>query len=258
MLRVIILDDEKSAITVLRHKLLKNFPEEVELVATFDDPEDALSELAALRPDVLFLDVEMPGMSGLELLEQLPERTFAVVFTTAYQQYAIEAIRKSAFDYLVKPIDESDLRQSVERLLQKKKIAAPAISAAALPDFQVLAQALREAQQTVAKLSVPTTEGLLLIPIADIVRLEGSGSYAVIHTTTKQKIVASKNLSEFEELLAAQPHFFRTHKSHLINLNHVTRYLRGEGGSVIMSDGSEVEVARRRKEEFLAKLNGGG
>jgi two-component system, LytTR family, response regulator len=255
MLRVVILDDEKSAITVLRHKLLKNFPEELEVVGTFDDPEDALAGLGALRPDVLFLDVEMPGMSGLELLEHLPERGFEVVFTTAYQQYAIEAIRRSALDYLVKPIDEGDLKNAVERIFSKKK--AQKTPVAAPPDIYLLTQALREAQVTTAKLSIPTTEGLLLIPISEIVRLEGSGSYAVIHTSTKQKIVASKNLSEFEELLAAQPHFFRIHKSHLINLNHVVRYLRGEGGSVILSDGSEAEVARRRKEEFLERLNGG-
>lgn len=252
MLRIVLLDDERSAITLLRHKLLKNFPEEVQIVGAFNDPEEALTALPELSPDILFLDVEMPNTNGFEVLERIANRKFDVIFTTAYPQYAVAAIRNSALDYLVKPIDEADLRKAVERALEKK------LSAQSKPivetDMLALAHSLLKAQTTVAKLSVPTIEGLLLIPISDIVRLEGSGSYATIHTITKQKIIASKNLSEFEDILAGHPNFFRTHKSHLINLNHVLKYLRGEGGSVIMSDGSEVEVARRRKEAFLERL----
>jgi two-component system, LytTR family, response regulator len=255
MLRVVILDDERSAITVLKHKLLKNFPEEVEIAGTFDDPEAAMSVLTELQPDVLFLDVEMPGMSGIELLEQFPNRSFEVVFTTAYQQYAIEAIRRSALDYLVKPIDEQDLKRTIERIFEKKLANKP--PSAIATDIHQLAQALRNAQATTTKLSIPTSDGLLLVPMNDIVRLEASGSYSIIHTTTKQKIIASKNLSEFEEILAGFTNFFRTHKSHLINMNHVTRYMRGEGGLAVMSDGSEAEVARRRKEEFLERLQTG-
>ena len=253
MLRVVILDDERSAVTVLKHKLFRSFPEDVDIVGTFEDPETALAEIKNLRPDILFLDVEMPGMNGLEFLEQIPEKTFEVIFTTAYQQYAIEAIRKSAFDYLVKPIDESDLRRAVERAM-KKKADASHHTVPQKQEINTLIQSLRNAHNMVAKLGVPTTDGIMFIPVSEIVRMEGNGSYSTIYTSDKKKWVASKNLSELEEMLAAQPQFFRTHKSHLINLNHVSRYLRGEGGSVIMSDGSEVEVARRRKEDFLGRL----
>jgi two-component system, LytTR family, response regulator len=252
MLRIVLIDDERSAITLLKHKLLKNFPEEIEIVVSFESPEEALLALPNIKADILFLDVEMPGISGLELLERLGNRTYEVVFTTAYPQYAIAAIRGNAFDYLVKPIDEADLKKAIERALEKKYAKSSSLAKEA--DLLTLTQSLLKAQSTVQKLSVPTSEGLLLIPIADIVRLEGSGSYATIHTLSKQKVLASKNLSEFEDLLAEHPNFFRTHKSHLINLNHVDRYMRGEGGSVIMSDGSEVEVARRRKEDFLQRL----
>ena len=252
MVSVFLLDDERSAITVLKHKLLKNFPEEIEISGISNDPEEALAILVETQVDLLFLDIEMPGMSGLEFLEKIPERRFDVIFTTAYQKYAIEAIRKNAFDYLVKPIDESDLRVAIERALEKKRMTKT--SKPEESDLLSLAQSLLKAQSSVAKLSVPTIEGLLLVPVADIIRIEGGGSYATIITVSKQKIIASKNLSEFEEMLSRYPQFFRVHKSHLINLNHVVKYIRGEGGSVIMSDGSEAEVARRRKDEFLSKL----
>ncbi len=252
MLRVFLLDDENSALTVLRHKLVKNFPEDVDVLGVSNDPEEALVYLSQdPKIDVLFLDVEMPGMSGIELLSQLPNRAFDVIFTTAFQQYAIDAIRKNAFDYLVKPIDETDLRAAVNRAFEKKAAQKNQIGKS---DFQTLAQNILKAQSTVSKLSVPTNEGILLIPVSDIIRIEGSGSYTTIITATKQKVVASKNLSELEDMLAAHPIFFRVHKSHVVNLNHVIKYIRGEGGSAILSDGSEVEVARRRKEEFIARL----
>jgi two-component system LytT family response regulator len=252
MLRVVLLDDERSAISLLKHKLLKNFPEEIEVVATFEFPEEVIEAMPHIKADILFLDMEMPGMSGLEVAKQLADSPLKLIFTTAYPQYAIDAIRTKAFDYLVKPIDESDLKKAIERVLEAKY--AELSRQAQDQDLVKLTQSLVKSQSTVPKLSVPNAEGLLLIPITEIVRIEGSGSYATIHTLHKQKILASKNLSEFEELLAAHPNFFRTHKSHLINLNHVNKYIRGEGGTVVMSDGSEVEVARRRKEEFLQRL----
>lgn len=256
MIRTILIEDERSALVLLRHKLLKHFPEEIEIVGAFDDPEAALRSLPTLVPDLVFLDVEMPGMSGVEFLEQIPKLDFSVIFTTAYPQYAIEAIRHSAFDYLVKPIDEGDLSKAIQRFLDQKYAKKPP-TAAVPTDIHALVQALREANQTVAKLSVPTAEGFLVIPVQDIVRLEGSGSYSTICTANAQKIVASKHLSEYEEVLAVHSQFIRIHKSHIININCVQRYIRrGEVGSVIMSDGAEVEVARRRKEAFLVKLAG--
>ena len=250
MLRVIIIDDENSALSLMRHKLNKHFSEQIEIVASINNAEEGIEMLKSVDCDLLFLDVEMPNINGLEVLGALPERKFEVIFTTAYPQYAIAALRNAAFDYLVKPIDESELRKAIERVLEKKYT----MPASKPVDMTVFAQTLMKAQLSVHKLGVPTIEGLLLIPVSDIIRLEGSGSYATIFTSDKQKIVASKNLSEFEVLLSAYPNFFRTHKSHLINLNHVNKYMRGEGGSVIMSDGSEVEVARRRKEDLLGLL----
>lgn len=255
MIRTLLVEDERSALMLLRYKLLKHFPEEIEIVGAFDDPEEALCALPELDPDLVFLDVEMPGMNGVKFLEQVSELDFSVIFTTAYPQYAIEAIRHRAFDYLVKPIDEGDLKKAVQRFLAQKYAEKPP-TAPISTDIHALAQALREASQTVVKLSVPTTDGFVVLPLRDLVRLEGSGSYTMLCTTNGQKIVASKHLSEYEAVLSVHPQFVRVHKSHIININCVQRYLRGEGGSVIMSDGSEVEVARRRKEAFLARLAG--
>jgi two-component system, LytTR family, response regulator len=251
MLTIAILDDENAAVSVLRHKMLKHFVEEIELYDTWTDPLRALPILQFAPIDLLFLDVDMPGMNGLELLENLPNRKFQVIFTTAYQEYAIEAIRKSALDYLVKPVDETDLVKAVDRAMEHKarQLAASAQAFASPDDFLA---AIKKSQAVVDKVSIPTQDGITLIPVNEIVRLEGSGSYAILHLSGKQKLIASKNLSEFEEILARFPNFFRTHKSHLVNLNHVTHYLKGEGGSVVMSDGTEVEVARRRKDMLMA------
>lgn len=250
-MKAILVDDEKSAITLLRHKLRRCDPD-IEILAECDSVAAALTALGQLQPDVLFLDVEMPGATGFELLQQLEDDApFQVIFTTAHSDYAIEAIRGGAFDYLLKPVQEDELARALQRLKQKQRPSSAATGA--LEGMTALLKSLQSLQDKDKKLGVPTAEGVLFLPLTDIIRAEAAGSYATIFLNNKQKLVASKNLTELEEMLDSDD-FFKVHKSHLVNLRYVAKYIRGEGGILVLTDGSEVDVSRRRKEDLLARL----
>ncbi|GAA4469271.1 LytTR family DNA-binding domain-containing protein [Nibrella saemangeumensis] len=248
-MKVILVDDERPALITLRHKLLK-YDSSIEILAMCEEPEDGLEQIGRLKPDVVFLDVEMPGMNGFDLLEQLPKIDFEVVFTTAHDEFTIQAIRVSAFDYLLKPVDEEDLRKTLERLIVCLKEKEDRNH---FREFQYLLKSLRGEPEKVKKLPIATMDGILLLPLSDIIRIEAMGSYTAFYCSKKQKIVASKSISEFDHLCHNDT-FFKVHKSHIINLNFVEKYIRGEGGSVILADGSEVGVSRRSKAELLERL----
>jgi two-component system LytT family response regulator len=251
-MKAILVDDEKSARTLLRHKLLR-YDAEIEILAECASVEEALGALANQQPDVLFLDVEMPGATGFELVQQLgADAPFQVIFTTAHSEYAIAALRGGAFDYLLKPVQEDELAAALDRLRQKLPAAAPQ-PAVAQEGVAALLKSLQSLQDKEKKLAVPTSEGVLFLPLTDIIRAEAAGSYATIFLNNKQKLVASKNLTELENMLDS-PDFYKVHKSHLVNLRYVSKYIRGEGGILVLTDGSEVDVARRKKEELLARL----
>lgn len=251
-MKAILVDDEKSALTLLRHKLRRCDPD-VEILAECESVAAALAVLEDARPDVLFLDIEMPGANGFELLKELEEDVpFQVIFTTAHSEYAIEALRGGAFDYLLKPIQEDELAESLERLRQKRA-ATPNKSRPQQQGVADLLHSLKTLQDKERKLAIPTAEGVLFLPLTDIIRAEAAGSYATIFLNNREKLVASKNLTELEEMLASDD-FFKVHKSHLVNLRYVVKYIRGEGGILVLSDGSEIDVARRKKEDLLARL----
>ncbi|MCK6691750.1 MAG: LytTR family DNA-binding domain-containing protein [Thermoanaerobaculia bacterium] len=250
-MKAILVDDEKSALTLLRHKLKRCEPD-IEILAECESVESALAVLESLQPDVLFLDVEMPGATGFELLKSLGEDTpFQVIFTTAHSEYAIEALRGGAFDYLLKPVQEDELARALERLRQKRASKQPESPQSG--GIAALLKSLQTLQDKDKKLPVPTAEGVLFLPVADIIRAEAAGSYSTIYLTGKQKLMTSKNLTELEEMLDSDD-FCKVHKSHLVNLRYVSKYIRGEGGILVLTDGSEIDVARRKKEELLARL----
>jgi two-component system LytT family response regulator len=252
-LKALLVDDEKSALTLLRHKLRRCDPD-IEILAECESVESALAALETARPDVLFLDVEMPGATGFELLQRLGEDApFQVIFTTAHSEYAIEALRGGAFDYLLKPVQEDELARALDRLTQKMRAGQPVAIAPPENGIAALLKSLQTLQDKDKKLPVPTAEGVLFLPVADIIRAEAAGSYSTIYLNNKQKLVASKNLSELEEMLSNDD-FFKVHKSHLVNLRYVAKYIRGEGGILILTDGSEVDVSRRKKEELMGRL----
>jgi two-component system LytT family response regulator len=240
-LTAIIVDDDAFSCfhlsDIIQHKM-----DNVELLATYNSAEDSLENIQKLQPDIVFLDVEMPGgMNGFDMLKKLPAINFDIIFTTAHDYYAIRAIRFSAVDYLLKPIEATALQEAVSRVVEKRSNANPS-----LWQMEVVSQT----RAKLDNLAIPTMEGLLFIGLQDIVYCEGDDKYTKIYMTDKKMIVSSRTLGVFEDLLSAY-NFFRIHKSYLINLNHLKKYLRGEGGQVIMANGSTLDVARRKKEDLL-------
>lgn len=245
MLSAIIIDDEVKGRIALKQKL-QDYCKEVTVTGEAADGLQGIALITQLKPQIVFLDIEMPRMDGFTMLQQLPEKKFHLIFTTAYDQYAIKAIRFAAFDYLLKPVDIEELRNTIS------KITATTEGVETSRKLDVLADNLQR-NHPLNKIAIPTLEGLLFFNVADIIHLEAHSNYTVIHFTNHPKLTASRTLKEFEELLPTDI-FFRPHHSHLINLNFIRRYIKGDGGQIEMQNGDYVDVARRKKEEFLQKM----
>lgn len=244
-INAIIIDDELSSMQNLQQKLAEFCPT-IEVVATAQKPEEAILLIHHHKPDVIFLDIEMPKMSGFRMLEELKEVDFEIIFTTAYNHYAIDAIRIAAFDYLLKPIAIKDLQQSVDRLNKLRGYQTK-------EKIDVLRSSMSDKKSQDDKIAIATTEGLEFIPIKNILHIESNSNYSKLYFQNGRHLTVTKLLKDFEDMLAPY-HFYRVHNSHLINLNYIQKYLRGNGGRVMMQDGTEIEVARRKKEEFLKMI----
>lgn len=244
IIKCIIVDDELRARNGLK-KLIENYCEDAVVVDMADSVANARIAIAEHAPDLVFLDIDMPGGDGFDLLEQLDDIPFEVIFATAYDQFALKAIKFSALDYLLKPIDLEELIAAVNKVHKKKGTA---------PDKERY-QSLKAniAQKNLERIALPAADGLTFVNIKDIIRLQSDGSYTIFHTTGNKNIMVTKSLGEYEEILEENG-FFRTHHSHIININRVEKYVRGRGGYVVMDDGSSVDVSARRKDEFLALL----
>ena len=246
-LKAIIIDDELSSLQNLQQKLAEFCPS-IYVAATAQKPEEAILLINHHKPAVLFLDIEMPKMSGFRMLEEIKENDFEIIFTTAYNHYAIEAIRIAAFDYLLKPIAIKDLQQAVERL---NKIRNPQTK----EKIDILKSSMKDQKTQEDKIAISTTEGLEFIPIKNILHIESNSNYSKIYFNNNRTLTVTKLLKDFEDMLVPY-HFYRVHNSHLINLYYIQKYLRGNGGRVMMQDGTEIEVARRKKDEFLKMISG--
>ena len=245
--KAIIIDDELSSLQNLQQKLAEFCPT-VTVVATAQKPEDAILLINHHKPDVIFLDIEMPKMSGFRMLEELKEVDFEIIFTTAYNHYAVEAIRIAAFDYLLKPISIKELQHAVERLNKLRENHTK-------EKMDILKSSLSDKKTQDDKIAISTTEGLEFIPIKNILHIESNSNYSKIYFHDNRTLTVTKLLKDFEDMLVPY-NFYRVHNSHLINLNYIQKYLRGNGGRIIMQDGTEIEVARRKKEEFLKMIAG--
>lgn len=244
MWKALIIDDESHAIEALKWELQENCPE-VEIVATTQKPLDAIKLIYTHNPDLLFLDIEMPRLNGFELLETLPPNKCKIIFTTAYDEFAIKAIKVSAFDYLLKPIDSDELRLAINKFIEQKT-----------QDEHVPLQEIITSisgQQKIEKIAVSSNNGTDFIDQDDIYFCESSGNYTYLHLEN-EKILVSKTLKHIEQQL--NPHIFlRTHHSFVVNLNYVVKYLKGEGGEVVLKNKVHVKVSRSRKENVLMQLN---
>lgn len=245
MITAIIIDDEAKGRLALREKLLA-YCKQIKILAEAGNGREALLLIQHHQPQLIFLDIEMPRMNGFEMLNELPEKNFHIIFTTAYDQYAIKAIKYAAFDYLLKPIDIEELKTAISKLDSKQ-------SNETKKQVELLQQNIQHPKKQLHKLAIPTIEGLLFYDINDIIHLEANSNYTNIYFTNKIKVIASKTLKEFEELLP-EDIFFRTHHSHLINLHYIKRYIKGDGGQIELQNGTYVDVSRRKKEEFLKTI----
>jgi two-component system LytT family response regulator len=246
MIKTIIVDDEEKSRVTLTNLITKHCPD-ISVVDLCESVADAVKSIAKNKPDLVFLDIEMPFENGFTLFEKIKNPDFNVIFTTAYDQYAIKAIKYSALDYLLKPVDVDDLKIAVEKCSEKKKN-----SGSRSDDYEMLLSALKLKNKS-AKIAVPTFDGLQMISANEIVKCVADESYTHITLTNGTKLVVSRILKEFEDLLS-DFNFFRVHNSSLINLTHVKKYIKGEGGYVVMSDDETVEVSRRKKNELMQRL----
>jgi two-component system LytT family response regulator len=242
MISAIIIDDETKGRLALREKLLTYCPQ-IKVLAEAGNAQEALLLIRHHKPQLIFLDIEMPQMNGFDMLNEVTEKTFHIIFTTAYDQYAIRAIKYAAFDYLLKPIDIEELKTAVSKVDERENKNTK-------EQVELLNQNMQHSKKQFYKLALPTLDGLMFYNINDIIHLEANSNYTNIYLVNKVKITASKTLKEFQELLP-EDIFFRTHHSHLINLKFLKRYIKGDGGQIELQNGTYVEVSRRKKEEFL-------
>lgn len=237
----IIVDDEKNSREVLETMLKKHCPE-VTVLGSCSGGEEFLNRMRNETPDILFLDIEMPGMNGFELLEHIGRSEFEIIFTTSYSEYAIKAIKHSALDYLLKPIDKDELIEAVQKAgRQKASLSSSRI--------EHLLQLL-DLKKTSRRFAVSTSEGMTILNAADIVYCESEGPYCKFYFASNKTLIASKTLKETEEALQGTD-FCRIHNSYLVNMNFVERYIRGEGGEVVLTTGRKLPVSRTKKQEFL-------
>ena len=247
MIKALIIDDEMKARNIIDHYIV-NFIPEITEVKQAESVEAALEILKTYQPGIVFLDVEMPHKNGFDFLTEIKEPNFDVIFTTAYNQYAIQAIRFSALDYLLKPVDPDELKVAVQRHLEKQESAQQKKEM-----FDNLVANIEKKEVKDFKIAVPSSEGVYFFMIDDILRMEADRSYTHIHLVNRKPFIASKTLKHFEEMLD-EFKFIRTHKSHLVNPKHITR-ISNDNEFVLLTDGSKVEVSRRKKDEVQEQLN---
>jgi two-component system LytT family response regulator len=246
MIRTILVDDEIDSIRVLR-RLLENYCPQVSIVGTAGGVETALPLIRETRPDLVLLDIEMAQGNAFDLLNQLQPIDFKVIFVTAFDNYAVRAFKYSAVDYLLKPVDIDDLRAAISRVEKK-------------PDEHTVVQQMKMLLDNVGalnlpqqKMAIPTITGLIFITVQDIIRFEAKGNYTSIYLSKGESIMATRTIKDYEDILP-ETIFCRIHNSHIINLSRIKKYQKGRGGSVEMEDGSTIEVASRRRDEFLRRL----
>jgi len=242
MIHAVIIDDEPKCIETLSILIRMHCPEIV-VDVTCNSGADGIKAINEFKPDVVFLDIEMPKMNGFEMLEKFEKIFFHVVFTTAYNQFAIKAFRYSALNYLLKPIDPDDLKATVKRIQEKQ-------GAPFKEQFDILMQNMRSESKP-QRIALSTGDGMVFINTADIMYCQSDSNYTNVILLNGEKFLLAKSLKEFEDTLSGND-FFRIHNSHLVNLNQIKKFVRGDGGYVIMNDGTQITIARARREEFFA------
>ena len=246
MINAIIIDDERHSCDALKMLLDKCCSQQVQVTALCYSGEDGLKKIQELRPRLVFLDIEMPHMNGFQMLEHLSTINFEIIFTTSYDQYAITAFKFSALDYLLKPVDREELEKAVQKVTNK---ISPPVS----QQLEILLQKINQPTIAVHRIALPTMQGLEFVPVNSIISCSSNNNYTEFCLADKKKLLVSRTLKEVEDMLADHS-FLRVHNSYVVNLNAITRYVKGEGGYLVMTDGSTVDVSRSRKEFLMQRL----
>jgi two-component system LytT family response regulator len=245
MLRAVIIDDEPDAVQFIE-SLVGEYCEEVEVVGKAHSAREGVDVIRNAAPDLVFLDVQMPHGTGFDLLSSFTEKTFDVIFITAFNHYAIQAIKFSAVDYILKPINISEFIEAVQKVREKRSSQEYKNI-----NYQALLENIKSPRPS--KLAIPTADGIEYLNTAEIIRLEADRSYSWFYMTNGKKHLVSRNLKEYQELLT-DLNFFRPHNSHLINLEHVRKFIRHEGGYIEMDDSSTVPISRGKRDLFLVQM----
>lgn len=242
MIRCILIDDESNSLEMMEW-LLKTYCPQVKIEAMCQAADEGIKAIEHFKPDVVFLDIEMPHMNGFDMLEQFDKLSFDVVFCTAYDQFAIKAFKYSALNYLLKPVDPDDLQETIRRIEEKKTVPGK-------EQIELLLQNLKlTSGATMQRIALTTNDGLLFVSTADIMYCEAESNYTSV-VLCNRKVLVSKTLKEIDEALSGND-FYRIHNSFLINLNHIEKYIRGDGGYVVMNDGKAVSISRAKRQEFM-------
>lgn len=241
MIKAVILDDEIHGSGLLQHKL-KEFEDSLTVVAVYNDPQEALQHIGLTSLDVLFLDVEMPVMNGFEFLKKLGQFDFEVIFVTAYNIYTLDALKANALDYLLKPVNNEELQTAMLKIEQRINLKA-----------KLKKVDLIEKKPHLSRIALPTAEGIHLVKRDDILRIEAMSNYSVFYLRNLSKIIVSRTLKEFEVLLE-NTQLLRINRSAIVNLDFIVKYKKGEGGTIEMLDGSEIEVSPSKKKQLMDRL----
>lgn len=253
-LTLIIIDDERNCIGALEILMQRLFPE-IQIVATCENGQEGITAIEKYKPDFILLDISMPGMNGFEMLSKIENPGFKIIFTTAYDQYAIKAFKVSAIDYLLKPIDHVELKVAIDKMKDElagrdNKVTPQFIKS----QFDLFLENINARVNALPNIAFPTMEGMQMIKAENINYVEADGNYSRCHFLDQSNLLVTKSLKQIDEQLEKYS-FIRVHRSYLLNLNHLDKYFRGEGGYVVMNNGVSIQVSRRNKDQLLRRLN---
>jgi two-component system LytT family response regulator len=246
-LRSLIVDDEANAVDFI-NSIVEEYCPDLEIVGKAYNVDEGIAKVEETKPDLIFLDVEMPNGTGFDLLDHFPDKKFDVIFITAFNHYAIKAIKFSAVDYILKPINITEFIEAVSKVVRKRSDSQYSSS----QSLRILMENLRSGSPS--RLAIPTADGMEYLNPKEIIRIEADRSYSWLYLTGNRKILVSKHLKEFQDLLSDR-YFFRSHNSFLINLKYVRKFVRKEGGYIEMQDGEQIPISRNRKDLFLIHMS---
>jgi len=248
MIKAILIDDERDALEMLEWQL-KQYCPIVSILAMCTSSDEGVEAIKKQSPQLVFLDIEMPHKSGFEVIKSFPDPSFDIIFTTAYNQFAVQAFKIAALDYLLKPIDAEDLTKAIIRF-EKKQLQQNLKT-----QLEQLMKEYKPLKWQTERIALPTADGIIFTDPQEIVRAEASGNYATVFFTGAKKILLAKTLKEIEELLKPFS-FIRIHQTHLVSISHIAMYSKNDGGVIVMKDGTRLPVSRQRKEEVMNLIHG--